>query len=431
MAKKKPNKKLDKSNKKSPEKAPVQMLFKAVEGPIKIDQFGIPYILEGESKGKAAARRVRLTTEVKRRMNNGELLAEIIESHKELSSLENIEEQAKTPIKKPSTEKVQPAKEKAISLEKKQTAKGSPSETVSVKIDEFGIPYKLQDESHGKAAARRIRLINEIKRRINKGEDLLTIIESHKELRVPDNSEVKKQPITQEPKFLPGQKTVDEYGIPYKLEGESHGKAAARRIRLRDVTKRRLDGGEELSKIIESLDELVAPDILEKPEITTADIEEKETFLQKRIVAFKLYNQSYALEINSLKEVVINPLISNVPLTKDFLVGAINIRGNLFAVIDLSVNFNLKPKKGFEITDKFALRIKSEEYDAVLLAHSLPVVLNIEAYNIEKIDNHSSKKKNLYINSIARHEGETIFMLDVFDFLSKESCVESPGVATG
>lgn len=65
------------------------------------------------------------------------------------------------------------------------------------------------------------------------------------------------------------------------------------------------------------------------------------TEIIKQIVVFELDNEEYAVPIEDVREVIKIPEITPVPDSPKFVAGIINLRGQVYSVIDLEKRFEL------------------------------------------------------------------------------------------
>ncbi len=71
-----------------------------------------------------------------------------------------------------------------------------------------------------------------------------------------------------------------------------------------------------------------------------------------QLVCFKLADEEYGVDIKGVQEVIRPQRITPVPQMPDFVLGIINIRGNIIPVFDLRKKFDL-PEKDFDDNTKF------------------------------------------------------------------------------
>lgn len=79
------------------------------------------------------------------------------------------------------------------------------------------------------------------------------------------------------------------------------------------------------------------------PEITQAEQDDQSAQVIQ-LVCFKLANEEYAVDITNVQEVIRVHTITPIPQTPPFVLGVINIRGNIVPVFD--------PRKAFHLTEK-------------------------------------------------------------------------------
>lgn len=63
-----------------------------------------------------------------------------------------------------------------------------------------------------------------------------------------------------------------------------------------------------------------------------------------RWVTFKLDNENYGIDVMQVREVLRGTEISPVPGAPPFMLGIINLRGSVVAIIDTRSRFSLSPR---------------------------------------------------------------------------------------
>ncbi len=124
-----------------------------------------------------------------------------------------------------------------------------------------------------------------------------------------------------------------EQTIPDATQVATDQEAAARRQQVQQTLRQR------------------AQALARKPE------EEKAHAEYMDVVAFLLADEKYAIEVSYVREVLRLKELTPLPCTPPFVLGAINVRGQILSVVDLGKLFDL-PEKG--LTDQ----------DNVIIAHS-------------------------------------------------------------
>ena len=145
---------------------------------------------------------------------------------------------------------------------------------------------------------------------------------------------------------------------------------------------------------------------------------------KRQLIVFKLAEQEYALFINQIKEVVITPTITPVPLTPNYIKGVANVRGDILAMVDLEARFNLNSQE--QETRKlskfnFTLVIASEEVKIGLLVKDLPSTLTVYENELIQPDLvYADESEKNYILSIAKLQERLIIVVDLHKIILKE-----------
>lgn len=82
------------------------------------------------------------------------------------------------------------------------------------------------------------------------------------------------------------------------------------------------------------------------------------TKIEERVISFKLNNELIGIDIKKIIKITKDLDITPVPKTKDYILGVINLRGNIVPVVDLKKMLNLKDEKNSK--ENFILVIDSK-----------------------------------------------------------------------
>jgi len=96
-------------------------------------------------------------------------------------------------------------------------------------------------------------------------------------------------------------------------------------------------------------------------------IEEDESHLE--VVEFMLAHERYALELTHIREVYPLKELTPLPGTPDFVLGIINIRGQILSIIDIKRFFDL-PEKGLTNLNQVII-LQSDEMEFGILADEI------------------------------------------------------------
>jgi len=151
-----------------------------------------------------------------------------------------------------------------------------------------------------------------------------------------------------------------------------------------------------------------------------AQSEEKDPVLQW--VTFRLQNELYGINVMQVQEVLRVTEIAPVPGSPDYVLGIINLRGNVVTVIDTRKRFGLAPK---EVDDSTRIVIIEADKQVVgILVDSVAEVVYLRASEIETAPNVGNDESSKYIQGVASRDDELLILVDLNKFLTDEEWME-------
>lgn len=136
----------------------------------------------------------------------------------------------------------------------------------------------------------------------------------------------------------------------------------------------------------------------------------------RRWVTFRLDSELYGINVLQVQEVLRFTDIVPVPGAPDFVIGIINLRGNVVTVIDTRKCFGLPPHQPDDATR--IVIIESGKQVAGLLVDSVAEVVNIHANQVESAPDVGTTESAKYIQGIANHNKEILILVDVNKLLT-------------
>jgi purine-binding chemotaxis protein CheW len=130
-----------------------------------------------------------------------------------------------------------------------------------------------------------------------------------------------------------------------------------------------------------------------------------------KAVVFRLGSDRYGVGIDRVREIQRAGRITPVPTAPEFVVGVINLRGNILSVVDIRIFFGL-PK----VTISERTRILVVEGEGLRVGILVEQVDEISAIDADDIKPPLSLNKAIsedYIKGIATHRGEMLIMVDL------------------
>lgn len=135
-------------------------------------------------------------------------------------------------------------------------------------------------------------------------------------------------------------------------------------------------------------------------------------------VTFRLDGESYGINVLQVQEVLRVNEIAPVPGAPDYVLGIINLRGNVVTVIDTRRRFGLSTKA----IDEASRVVIIEAWDNVIgiLVDSVAEVVYLRASEIDSAPSVGSEESSRYIQGVCNREEHLLILVDLNKFLSAE-----------
>jgi purine-binding chemotaxis protein CheW len=136
-------------------------------------------------------------------------------------------------------------------------------------------------------------------------------------------------------------------------------------------------------------------------------------------VTFKLGEEIYGINVMQVQEVLRLPEIAPVPGAPSYVMGIINLRGNVVTVIDTRSRFDLFQKEPDDSTRIIITEVDSQVIG--MLVDSVAEVVNLRSSEIETTPNLGEENESSkYIQGVhSRGEDEILILIDVDKMLSE------------
>lgn len=149
-------------------------------------------------------------------------------------------------------------------------------------------------------------------------------------------------------------------------------------------------------------------------------------------LTFKLNDEVFALDIKSVKEVLDYTKITKIPQTPDYMLGVINLRGNVAPVVDLKMKFNMPPSERTVNTCIIIVEVEIEGKAHIvgILADSVKEVVEFDLKGIEEAPKIGLNIDIDFILGIAKKDDDFVILLDInkiFSTQDKEEIVSAEG----
>jgi len=135
-------------------------------------------------------------------------------------------------------------------------------------------------------------------------------------------------------------------------------------------------------------------------------------------VTFKLDSETYGINVMQVQEVLRYSEIAPVPGAPTYVLGIINLRGNVVTVIDTRQRFGLNPA---DITDNTRIVIIEAEKQVIgILVDSVAEVVYLKASEIDEAPNVGNDDSARFIQGVSNRSGELLILVDLNQLLSDD-----------
>ncbi len=140
-----------------------------------------------------------------------------------------------------------------------------------------------------------------------------------------------------------------------------------------------------------------------------------------QFVVFKVGIEEYAVPILKVNEIIrlkgIN--ITEIPNTYEYIIGIINLRGEVIPIMDLRLRFNMERKELDESHRIIIVNLQSKTVG--LLVDSVSEVAQVKGEDISLPPEEISDLDNKYITGVAKHNDRLFIILDIDKIISDKA----------
>lgn len=139
-------------------------------------------------------------------------------------------------------------------------------------------------------------------------------------------------------------------------------------------------------------------------------------------VTFRLDDETYGINVMQIQEVLRYSEIAPVPGAPHYVLGIINLRGNVVTVIDTRTRFGLSQS---DVSDQTRIVVLELEGQVVgVLVDSVAEVVYLKESEIETAPNVGNDESARFIQGVCNKNGELIILVEFEKMLSEEEWAE-------
>lgn len=139
-------------------------------------------------------------------------------------------------------------------------------------------------------------------------------------------------------------------------------------------------------------------------------------------VTFRLENESYGINVMQVQEVLRYTEIAPVPGAPSYVLGIINLRGNVVTVIDTRERFGMASS---EVTDNSRIVIIETDMQVVgILVDSVAEVVYLRQSEIETAPNVGNDETSKFIQGVCHKNDELLILVELDRLFSADEWQE-------
>lgn len=141
-----------------------------------------------------------------------------------------------------------------------------------------------------------------------------------------------------------------------------------------------------------------------------------------QLVTFRLKDETYGINVMQVQEVLRVSEIAPVPGAPGYVLGIINLRGNVVTVIDTRTRFGL-PTTERDDSSRIVI-IESDEQVVGMMVDSVAEVVELRQSEIDSAPSVGNDESSRYIQGVASRDKDLLIVVDLNKLLNEEEWSE-------
>ena len=142
-------------------------------------------------------------------------------------------------------------------------------------------------------------------------------------------------------------------------------------------------------------------------------------------VTFTLQDEIYGINVMQVQEVLREAEVAPVPGAPHYVIGIINLRGNVVSVIDARIRFGLPAIESTDLTRIIVIEV--QQHIIGILVDSVAEVIDIKLSEIDTAPNVGTDETSRYIDGVVSRDDQLFILLDINKLLSTEEWSQAEG----
>jgi len=137
-----------------------------------------------------------------------------------------------------------------------------------------------------------------------------------------------------------------------------------------------------------------------------------------QLVTFQLGGETYGIDVMNVQEVLRITEIAPVPGAPDYVLGIINLRGNVVTVVDTRARFGL-PSSETDDASRIVI-VESENQVVGILVDSVAEVVELNQSEVDVPPNVGNEDSARYVQGVANRESDLLIVIDLDKLLARD-----------
>jgi purine-binding chemotaxis protein CheW len=138
---------------------------------------------------------------------------------------------------------------------------------------------------------------------------------------------------------------------------------------------------------------------------------------QMQCVTFELDAETYGINVMQVQEVLREIEVAPVPGAPHYVIGIINLRGNVVSVIDARIRFGLSTIERTDMTRIIVIEVQQQIIG--ILVDSVAEVVDVKMSEIETAPNVGNDESSRYIDGVVSRDDKLLILVDLDKLLSE------------
>ncbi|MDH3998037.1 MAG: chemotaxis protein CheW [Desulfuromonadales bacterium] len=144
-------------------------------------------------------------------------------------------------------------------------------------------------------------------------------------------------------------------------------------------------------------------------------MEESNAVTSQQYVTFSLADELFGVEVTRTREILSVIAVTSVPQTPDYLLGVINLRGQVVPVVDMRLKLNLEAAEETEDTCIIVVEVQVDGEPLIVgaLADAVREVSEIRSDQIEPPPRLGTRLNTEFIKGMGKIDEQFLILLDI------------------